>query len=160
MPQHKTRKQIRQDLANAQAELATLKSPEGLARYMISLKGDEAFEEAFQAEIEKIAREHGIGDIELTELESPEQLESPVPLSVYRVMYVKHAEKEGDEHQLLPLLIGGEEVISPVAFDEETLIDLAEESKIDRLHLQVEHRLMTGEEQAPLKESDEPEPLL
>ena len=53
--QHKTRKQLRQDSEAVAAELAALKSPEGLARFIFSKGDDEEFETAFRAEIEKLS---------------------------------------------------------------------------------------------------------
>jgi len=49
MPQHKTRKQIRQETAAVTAELNTLKSPEGIADYVYSKRDDEDFEEKLHA---------------------------------------------------------------------------------------------------------------
>ncbi len=58
MPQLKTRKQLRIEGQSHAAELAEIKSPEGLARYMFSRQRDQEFEDRFRAEIEKLAKEN------------------------------------------------------------------------------------------------------
>ena len=63
----KTRKQFRLMAEGAAAQLAEIQTPEGLARFMFSKAGDDVFEEAFRAEIEKLAkqaRDEDVGDVE------------------------------------------------------------------------------------------------
>ncbi len=55
-----TRREIRTSLENVSAELAELKTPQGLARYMFSKGGDDEFEEAFRLEIVRL-RDEAIG---------------------------------------------------------------------------------------------------
>ena len=70
----KTRKQIRQDFESVSAELQQLKSPEGLARYLISKSQDSDFEESFRSEVARIASEHS--DLYSGPALSPEELTS------------------------------------------------------------------------------------
>lgn len=50
-PQHKTRKQLRLETVSVQAELDTLKTPEGLADYLHSRRDDDVFQDAVSARI-------------------------------------------------------------------------------------------------------------
>lgn len=52
--QHKTRKQIRQELSATQAELAAVKTPEGVAALLFSTRYDEAFRDAMEAEYDRL----------------------------------------------------------------------------------------------------------
>ncbi len=64
----KTRKQFRLESESAAAQVLELQSPEGLARYMFSKTGDETFEAAFRAEIEKLSKAaHDEADAEAEE---------------------------------------------------------------------------------------------
>jgi len=57
MPQHKTRKQLRLEGEAAQKALAALDTPEGLARLIFDKQrgADEAFRDAVEAELERLA---------------------------------------------------------------------------------------------------------
>lgn len=56
MPQHKTRKQLRQESETARAKLAVIETPEGFARLIHNAqRKDDAFKDAVSAELKRLA---------------------------------------------------------------------------------------------------------
>jgi hypothetical protein len=114
----KTRKQIRQDYELAATELAFLKTPEGLAQYLVSKGGDEEFEAAFQAEVTKLDEDAPHGEPEEQEPES----------TYYRFGLVQVLE----DGTRLPVYA------QDTPFSEEAIVALAAAHNIDRAALQVD----------------------
>lgn len=144
MPQHKTRKQLRVEGETAARELAELKTPEGLARFMFSMQGDDAFEDAFRAEIERIAKDAetqaeaaaaaAVEEAEraATEAAAAEKEAEVTPSTFrYRVMLTL------PDASRVPALLDGEEIVSNTGFSEEQLVDIAAHLKVERTELQV-----------------------
>ena len=76
--QHKSRKQLRTEAASAQAELALLKSPEGLAAYLFEKHEDPEFTEAAsaQAELALLKSPEGLAAYLFEKHEDPEFTEA------------------------------------------------------------------------------------
>lgn len=66
-----TRKEIRLENADLKAELEQLKSPEGLADYLLSKKGDENFVERMEAHARKRVEEAEQNETEPSTEEAP-----------------------------------------------------------------------------------------